>query len=178
VDRDPVDSDVEIASRRHALLELFYGTGVRLSELAGANCRNLDLERGMLRVLGKGAKERLVPVTRTALEAWQEYRRYVAARGVGVGATAPLFVNARGQRLGIRTIQKDIEQQLRDLGWDGQASPHVLRHSFATHLLENGADLMAVKELLGHSSLRATQVYTHVTVAQLKDAYDKAHPRA
>ena len=163
--------------RRAAALELFYGSGIRLAEAAGAKRRDVDEGRLRLRVLGKGSKERVVAVTRSALAALRAYWEEMARNGVPVGPDSPIFVNAKGLPVARRTLERDVERALREREWDGKASPHMLRHSFATHLLENGADLMSVKELLGHSSVGTTQVYTHVTAKQMKDAYDKAHPR-
>ena len=171
------DPDDAQGLRRAAALELFYGSGVRLAEVAGAKRRDLDEGRLLFRVLGKGSKERVVAVTRSALAALRAYWDEMAKEGVAAGADGPIFVNAKGLPVSRRTLERDVERALRERGWDGKASPHMLRHSFATHLLENGADLMSVKELLGHSSIGTTQVYTRVTARQMKEAYDKAHPR-
>ncbi len=169
--------DDEQGLRRNAELELLYGSGIRLAELAGARRSDLDEGRRRLTVLGKGSKERVVPVTGSALEALRAYWDCLAAKGVPLPADPPLFVNANGAPIAMRTVQRDVKAALRERGWDGKASPHMLRHSFATHLLENGADLMSVKELLGHASVGTTQIYTHVTAKQMKEAYEKAHPR-
>ncbi len=162
--------------RDRAILELFYSTGMRLSELTGLKRENLDLRNGLVRVLGKGNKERVVPVGRAASDA---LKRYLAPRGGSNerGGT-PLFVNASGKTLSTRTIQRIVKRRLGQVSEARHLSPHVLRHTFATHMLDAGADLRAVQELLGHASLSSTQIYTHVTTARLKEIYKKAHPRA
>jgi len=157
--------------RRAALvLELLWGSGLRLAELVGLDWRDVDLGARQMRVLGKGRKERLVPLTdpaERALEAWR-------AEAAGGG---PVFPGRRG-RIGRRTIERDVQAAMATVGNGGPDWPHALRHSFATHLLDGGADLVSVKELLGHSDLATTQVYTHVSVERLRKAYATAHPRA
>ena len=159
------------------LLELLYGSGLRISECAGLCWQDLDLSARSALVLGKGSKERLVPLTGAFVERLLAWRNQLSSDGYTCYGRAPLFVNRQGKALDVRTLRRDVHALLRQMGWDGKASPHVLRHSFATHLLDNGADLMAVKEMLGHSSLSTTQVYTHVTAERLRAAYAKAHPR-
>lgn len=167
----------ETALRRAAALELFYGTGARLAEIAAARISDCDRKRQLIKLLGKGSKERIVPITQEALIALDNYHESLRISGITLTPQSPLFLNNRGLPLSMRTLQRDIEAALRERGWDGKASPHMLRHSYATHLLENGADLVSVKELLGHSSISTTQIYTHVTAAQMKEAHKKAHPR-
>jgi len=158
--------------RDTAILELLYSAGLRLSELAALNVNDLDPYSETLRVIGKGAKERVCPVGEPALLAISRYRQ---AAGVHNG---PLFLNKSRQRLGVHSIWSRMKKYLRQVGLPATISPHKLRHSFATHLLDNGADLRSLQTLLGHSSLSTTQVYTHVTTDRLKKAYDQAHPRA
>ena len=164
-----VDGAVEdqTLQRSQVLLELIYGSGLRISECAGLRWNQLDWSQGTVRVRGKGNKERIVPITQRCAEYLQKYR---------VGG-AFVFANAQGEPLNVRTLRRDIHRLLRWMGWEGKASPHVLRHSFATHLLDNGADLVAVQEMLGHSSLSTTQVYTHVSAQRLRASYLQAHPR-
>jgi site-specific recombinase XerD len=158
--------------RDAAILELFYSSGLRLAELAGLDVRDIDPYNETVRVLGKGAKERIVPVGEPALEAIQQYR---ARAGVQTG---PLFLSKLRRRLGSSAIWALVKKYLRLAQIPVPASPHKLRHSFATHLLDAGADLRSVQSLLGHASLSTTQIYTHVTTERLKKAYDQAHPRA
>ena len=158
--------------RDAAILELFYSSGLRLSELAALDVRDLDPYNETVRVLGKGSKERIVPVGEPALEAIQQYR---SRAGVQAG---PLFLSKLRKRLGVSAIWSMVKKYLRLAQIPVPASPHKLRHSFATHLLDAGADLRSVQTLLGHASLSTTQIYTHVTTERLKKAYDQAHPRA
>jgi site-specific recombinase XerD len=158
--------------RDAAILELFYSSGLRLAELASLTVRDVDPFTETVRVLGKGRKERIVPVGAPALEAIQKYRH-----GAGVNA-GPLFINKSRRRLSVRSVWLTLKRYLAHAGIPQTISPHKLRHSFATHMLDAGADLRSVQTLLGHASLSTTQIYTHVTVERLKKAYDKAHPRA
>jgi len=163
-----------LALRDLAILELLYSAGLRVSELTGLNIGAVDLREGLVRVLGKGSKERIVPFggkARTALVA------YLEARGLP-GDDEPLFLNARGGRLTPRSVQRNLKVSLLKAGLLKDISPHALRHSFATHLLDGGADLRAIQELLGHASLSTTQKYTQVSVDQLMAVYDRAHPRS
>ena len=166
------------ALRDHAMIELFYSSGLRLSELAQADVGDLDLLSNQIRVRGKGRKERIVPVGR---KAEQSLRVWLDARETAVAASRgdrrALFVTAKGRRLSPRTVQRRVHGLYRGAGVDGQRV-HSLRHSFATHLMDAGADLRAVQELLGHASLATTQIYTHTSVQRLKDVYRQAHPRA
>lgn len=159
-------------ARDTAILEMFYSTGLRVSELCGLDVADVDHATGTLRVLGKGRKERLLPVGNPALVAVQRYR---SAAKVHSG---PLFLTKSRKRLTPRAVQQLLEKYLRLSSIPVRATPHKLRHSFATHLLDRGADLRGVQALLGHASLSTTQIYTHVTTARLKEVYDAAHPRA
>jgi len=162
-------------ARDRALLEVLYSSGLRLAELHGLDVGDIDGGRGLVRVLGKGRKERIVPVGSSAVRAVE---RYLEATGRGVAGDGPLFLSERGRRLSRRQIQRVVGERLA-LAADGEAmSPHALRHSFATHLLDEGADLMAVKELLGHASLSTTRIYTHTSKERLVEQYRMAHPRA
>jgi integrase/recombinase XerC len=162
--------------RDRALLELTYSSGLRLSELVGLNAGDLDRSTGVLRVRGKGRRERLVPAGATALGALD---RHLAAAGRRTPRREePMFVNARGARLSGRTVQRVVRRRLAGVASGLGVTPHALRHSFASHLLDNGADLRAIQELLGHRSLATTQIYTHVSRARLTKAYRQAHPRA
>jgi site-specific recombinase XerD len=160
--------------RDRALLELAYSSGLRLAELVGLDHSDVDRGSGLLRVRGKGRRERIVPVGREALAALS---RYEAARE-GRAVSGAVFVNARGQRLSGRTVQRVVQKRLGEVAGGLGVTPHALRHSFASHLLDRGADLRAIQELLGHRSLTSTQVYTHVSGSRLRKAYQQAHPRA
>jgi site-specific recombinase XerD len=153
-------------------MEVFYSSGLRLAELASLNVNDLDLYTESVRVIGKGRKERVCPVGAPALQAVSRYR---AAANVHHG---PLFVNKARRRISSRSIWLILKRYLRHTSIPISVSPHKLRHSFATHLLDNGADLRSVQALLGHASLSTTQIYTHVTTERLKKAYSEAHPRA
>lgn len=179
----PSDSDV-LGRRDRAMLETLYSTGIRVSELVALDIDDLDLQAGSMRVRGKGKKERLVPLGAHAVGAVQLYielaekdPHYVAAWSEG-SASKPLFLNKHAKRLSSRSVRRKLDKYLRQIGLDPSISPHTLRHSFATHLLDNGADLRSVQELLGHQSLSTTQVYTHLSTSRLRTAYDDAHPRA
>ena len=158
--------------RDAAILELFYSSGLRLAELAMLEVRHVDDFTETVRVMGKGRKERIVPVGAPALGAIQKYRH---AAGVNAG---PLFINKSRRRLSTHSVWLSLKRYLAHAGIPRTISPHKLRHSFATHMLDAGADLRSVQTLLGHASLSTTQIYTHVTVERLKKAYDDAHPRA
>lgn len=160
--------------RDRAIVELLYSSGLRISELTGLDVGDLDLAAQLVRVLGKGRKERIVPVGRKAVAA---LTAYLTARGAPAD-DEPLFLNARKGRLTPRSIQRHLKTRLLTAGILKDISPHALRHTFATHLLDGGADLRAIQELLGHASLSTTQRYTQVSVDQLMAVYDKAHPRS
>jgi integrase/recombinase XerC len=167
------------AARDRALLELLYGSGLRVAEARGLDLADIDPYAGTVRVRGKGGRERIVPLTRTSLAALEAHLAGRAlSPGPGPEGRRAVFVNARGARLSVRTMRRVAQRRLPPSGERGGASPHALRHSFATHLLDHGADLRAVQELLGHARLSTTAVYTHVTRARLRAAYDQAHPRA
>jgi len=163
--------------RDAAILELLYSSGLRVSELVGVDWPHLDTESGAVRVLGKGRKERVVPVGRPALRALDRYRAGCAAEGLDVGR-GPVFRNRAGGRLTARSVDRLMVRYVAASGTSTRATPHALRHTFATHLLGAGADLRAIQELLGHASLSTTQRYTHVDLRHLMEAYDRAHPRA
>jgi len=161
--------------RDRALIELTYSSGLRLSELVGLNHGDVDEGAGLLRIRGKGRRERIVPVGRAALESLRLYRGERSARAA---RDAPVFVNPRGTRLSGRTVQRVVRRRLGEVAGGLGVTPHALRHSFASHLLDRGADLRAIQELLGHRSLSSTQIYTHVSRSRLRRAYEQAHPRA
>jgi integrase/recombinase XerC len=169
------EGDTILARRDRAILETLYSAGLRASELVGLDVENLDLAGGVVRVRGKGRKERLALLGAPATRAVREYLELRRAKGL---ADPALFLNHRGGRLTARSVQRVLERTLIAAGLAGRATPHTLRHSFATHLLDAGADLRAVQEFLGHASLSTTQIYTHVTTEKLKEIYDRAHPRA
>ncbi len=160
--------------RDRAVLETLYSTGIRASELTGMNHEDIDSHDRLIRIRGKGRKERVVPVGHKALDAIDAY---VASKPGGVEPSA-VFSGPSGKRLTARTVQRILENYRKKLGLQQKASPHTLRHSFATHLLESGADLRAIQELLGHASLSTTQRYTHLNLDSLMDVYDRAHPKA
>ena len=170
------DCSTALGRRDRAILELFYASGLRLSELVGLDLEDLNLSARMVRVMGKGRKERLVPfntAARNAIAVWLKDRAALLR-----GAGDPLFLNARGARLTGRSVQRLVARYVSGCSARFGISPHALRHSFATHLLQYGADLRAIQELLGHVQLSTTQRYTHVKLAQLQEAYRRAHPRA
>jgi integrase/recombinase XerC len=152
-----------------------YAAGLRVSELVAVDLPDVDFRNGMIRVLGKGSKERLTLFGRTAGFAIQEY---ISGERVPPVKGAPLFTNRKGTRLTTRSVQTIVKNWAKRVGLPPETSPHTLRHSFATHLLDNGADLKAVQQLLGHESLATTQIYTHVSVERLRATVDKAHPSA
>jgi integrase/recombinase XerC len=161
-----------IPLRDAAILELFYSTGMRLSELANLNIDDVDTPNDCVKVLGKGGKERIIPIGTYAMKALKSYRQ-AAAQNDGA-----LFISKLRKRLSTRSIGNLLEKYLLASSIPFNVTPHKIRHSFATHLLDNGADLRSVQELLGHASLSTTQIYTHVTKERLKEAYEKSHPRA
>ncbi|MGP1271893.1 MAG: tyrosine recombinase XerC [Phycisphaerales bacterium] len=177
-------SDDVLGCRDTAMLETLYSTGIRVSELVGLDRDDLDLPGEAMRVRGKGNKERIVPLGAHAIAAIVRYIETASADphfgAVWAESTAkkPLFLNKHAERLSSRSVRRKLDKYLRSVGLDPSISPHTLRHSFATHLLDNGADLRSVQELLGHQSLSTTQVYTHLSTQRARDAYNKAHPRA
>lgn len=164
-----------LAARDRALLELLYSSGLRVGEAAGLDLDDLNLREGLVKVRGKGRKERIVPVGRKALEA---LRSYMVERMLRRGTDEALFLNRNGTRLTARSMRRTVLKYSRMLAMAGRVSPHTLRHTFATHLLQSGADLRVIQELLGHSSLSTTQKYTHLDITHLMDVYDRAHPLA
>ena len=168
------DEEQKHALRDRAILELLYSSGLRVSELTGLNISEIDLSGGMVRVMGKGGKERIVPVGSRAVEALQAY----LAQRDNAGTKAPLFLNTRGGRINRRSVARIVDTHVLRIAAFKRISPHTLRHTFATHMLEGGADLRAIQELLGHASLSTTQKYTHVSIDRLMEVYDKAHPKA
>lgn len=168
--------DDSMALRDRAIFEVLYSAGLRVSELVGINDSDLDLEDGYVRVAGKGKRERLAPLGSFAIKAIRRWKRQREVQGHP--KDKPLFVNKFGKRITTRSIGRMIEKYIKLTGLDKRTSPHTLRHSFATHLLDAGADIRSVQELLGHKSLVTTQIYTHVSTAGLKNIYEKAHPRA
>ena len=177
------DEDAPFPERDRALFELLYATGMRVSEAAGLDLEDVDFASRLLRVVGKGNKERIAPFGETAEDALAAYLPARAARRKKGRAGEnddgePLFVNARGGRLTTRSMARLLKHRLRAAGLPAEISPHALRHSFATHLLEAGADLRAIQELLGHASLSTTQKYTHLDAARLREVYRRAHPKA
>lgn len=174
---DTQTGDRPIDLRDMAIWELFYSSGLRVSELAGMNTGDWDPQTRLIRIRGKGSKTRIVPLGERAVT---RLRKYLEASGrrPEAGGDSPVFLNHQGKRLGVRGIQKRLERRLRDCGLDTRISPHVIRHTFATHLLDSGADLRSIQEMLGHESLQTTQRYTHVTLDRLLEVYDRSHPRS
>ena len=171
-----LDGEDPLSLRDGAMLELTYSSGLRLSELCSLDVADVDLEDGLVRVLGKGRKGRVVPVgrhAREAIEAWLPVRAALA----GAGERA-LFVSRRGRRISARSVQSRFARRAFERGTGAHVHPHMLRHSFATHLLESSGDLRAVQELLGHADIGTTQVYTHLDFQHLASVYDRTHPRA
>jgi integrase/recombinase XerC len=170
----PSEKEKKRRLRDLTILELLYSSGLRVSELVGLNANQLDPELGIVRVMGKGRKERIVPVGKKAVEA---VKNYLEERGT-LETESPLFVNARGGRLTVRSVGRLVKEYTRRSGIFRKVSPHTLRHTFATHLLDAGADIREIQEMLGHASLSTTQRYTHLTLGKLMEVYDKAHPRS
>lgn len=167
--------------RNRAMLELFYSSGLRLGELAGLNVRDLDFDQALVKVRGKGRKERIVPVGAPARNVLQEYlakTKEVRKKADADVFNSPFFLNLRGARITVRSIARIVDEATKKSGIGRKISPHALRHTFATHLLNAGADLRSIQELLGHVSLSTTQKYTAVNINRMMEIYDKAHPRA
>ncbi|WP_233004338.1 site-specific tyrosine recombinase XerD [Exiguobacterium aurantiacum] len=174
---DSVPTSDPLALRDRAMLELLYGTGMRVSELLGLDLDDLQFELGYLQCEGKGESARIIPVSSVAQGFVERYIQQ-ARNGLGGRETEALFLNGRGGRLSRQGFWKMIKRRAKEAGIQKEITPHVLRHSFATHLLENGADLRAIQQMLGHADLSTTQIYTHVNKARLHDVYRKHHPRA
>ena len=175
--------DTPAGFRNKAILELLWATGMRISELSGLNFEDLNLEENEIRVFGKGAKERIILVSDRAksyLERYIESARPLVAKGyeVDTDESSPVFINNTGYRLQPRTVRNVINDIVEKIDLPKHVTPHVFRHSFATHLIENGADLRVVQELLGHASISNTQIYTHISSQHLKEVYNETHPRA
>lgn len=168
-----------LGARDRAMLEVLYSTGIRVSELVALNMDDIDFLGEVVHIRGKGKKERITPVSSSALQIIQHYLEYRNKRAQNNTNFDPkvLFVNKHGKRLSTRSVRRKMDKYLKMAGLDPSISPHTLRHSFATHMLNNGADLRSVQELLGHQSLSTTQVYTHLTTKKLKDVYESSHPR-
>ena len=176
---DAPPTDNWLGARDCAIMETLYSTGVRVSELVALNIEDIDFLSEVLHIRGKGKKERLTPIGSSALQAIQHYMEFRNKRAQNNSNFDPkvLFVNKHGKRLSTRSVRRKMDKYLKMAGLDPSISPHTLRHSFATHMLNNGADLRSVQELLGHQSLSTTQIYTHLTTKKLKEVYDNAHPR-
>ncbi len=179
---DQPDSATPQGVRDRALLELLYSTGIRLSELIGLNLRDIEISSGTIRVTGKGNKHRIIPFgrpARHALDQYLEVRRVLAEKASpDVRAAEPVFLTVRGKRMNPKGVNLLVGKYISRVSEIEKKSPHVIRHTFATHMLDRGADLQAVKELLGHESLSTTQIYTHISVDRLKSIYSRAHPKA
>ncbi|MEM6687884.1 MAG: tyrosine recombinase XerC [Planctomycetota bacterium] len=166
--------------RDRAILETMYAAGLRVSELVGMTDGDVDVEEQIVKVRGKGRKERIAPLGSFAIDAIERYqaKRSRSEKACSMGLLAPIFVNRFGNQLTTRSVGRMLEKYIAIAGLDSRTSPHTLRHSFATHLLDAGADIRSVQELLGHASLATTQIYTHVSAANLRNVYETAHPRA
>jgi len=176
---DAVKLESGLDLRDRAVLEVFYSTGIRVSELVGLDWADIDAQLGIVRVVGKGSKERIVPIGAVALKALASYAESARLQWqVTCRGETPVFLNHRGRRITTRSVARIVEKHLKLAGIQIKMGPHGLRHSFATHLLNGGADLRVIQELLGHVSLSTTQRYTHLNLDQLTAVYDKAHPRA
>ena len=175
---DSIKTDTLAGIRNRAIFETLYSSGVRVSELEGLNVFDVDVKRCLIRVVGKGDKERIVPIGTKAVAAIKAYRKRLQKEaGIGEDDNTPLFLNKNHGRLTSRSIARILDKTARECGLLIPVSPHALRHTFATHMLDAGADLRVVQELLGHQSLSTTQKYTHVSIDRLMETYDKAHPR-
>lgn len=179
---DALDTAHTAGLRNRALFETLYSTGIRVSELAFLDVSHVDFSKGLIRVLGKGKKERIVPIGKKALDSILRYRERLEQedgfqKSQKDTKDRPLFLNKDFKRLSVRSIGRILDQVARECGFPMRVHPHALRHTFATHMLDAGADLRAVQELLGHQSLSTTQKYTHLSIDRLMETYDKAHPR-
>ena len=178
---EAVDTETVRGLQDRAILELFYATGMRLSELTGLNLTDIDLNQNQVTVHGKGNKQRIIPLGKTVVTILKEFRTKrteLYGQRTDSDARKALFIAASGQRMYDRAVRYMVEDYLKKTSEVTQKSPHVLRHSFATHMLDNGADIRIIKEFLGHANLAATQVYTHTSMERLKNVYEQAHPRA
>ncbi len=179
-----INIDTPAGYRNRAILELLWASGMRVSELSGLNFGNLNLENNEITVFGKGSKERIILITDRAksyLQGYIDYARSMIAKGYTlepITDTTPVFINKTGYRLQTRMIRNVINEIVEKIELPKKVTPHMFRHSFATHLIENGADLRVVQELLGHASISNTQIYTHISMQHMKDVYNETHPRA
>ncbi len=176
---EAADEDKFTVQRDRAILELFYCSGIRVSELCGLNMDDVDLKEGLIKVKGKGNKERIVPIGQKAKEALKKYlavRQLLRIKKKLISEEPPLFINNRGKRISDRQVRRVVEKYAKAIGILEKIGPHTLRHTFASHLLMEGADLRVIQELLGHASLSTTQIYTHIDLKHLMDVYDKSHP--
>ena len=169
---DSIEINTWFDKRNLAMFETFYSTGMRVSEMEGLNIEDIDFKSQMIKVFGKGSKERVVPIGKRALNAINDYRASLKENFI------PVFLNKNFMRLSSRSIRRILDKIVRDCQLNVPVSPHTLRHSFATHMLDCGADLRGIQEILGHASLSTTQIYTHVSMDKLMQVYDKAHPRS
>ncbi len=169
---DSIKTDTWLEKRNLAIFETFYSTGARVSEIEGLNYKDVDFNSRMIIVTGKGSKQRIIPIGTRALDAIKQYRAGFPEEFI------PLFLNKNHTRLSSRSIRRILEKLVIECGLNVPVTPHTLRHSFATHMLDSGADLRGIQEILGHASLSTTQVYTHVSMERLNRVYDKAHPRS
>lgn len=174
---DSIKADTLPGLRNRAIFETMYSTGIRVSELSGLNVSGIDFGQSVIKVFGKGSKERIVPIGRKAMDAIRAYMDELRIENGTLNENGPLFLNKNKGRLTTRSVARILENFVREFSISVPVSPHALRHSFATHMLDAGADLRVVQELLGHKSLSTTQKYTHVSVDRLMETYDKAHPR-
>lgn len=176
---DSVPAGDPAHARDRAMFEVLYSTGIRVSELVGLNREDLELNLGIIKVRGKGRKERIVPIGRKAVEALNNYlQKIVPVMAAESRGMSPVFINRRGGRLTARSVARILNKYVERCGLQRAISPHSLRHSFATHMLNAGADLRAIQELLGHANLSSTQRYTHLNIDKLMEVYDRAHPRS
>ena len=175
---DQPETDSYQGLRDLAILEILYSTGLRVSELVALNWENIDSEARLVKAFGKGRKERLVPIGEHALEALFAYKAEIPTRWLPLDPTSPVLLNRFGDRISDRSIRKIFDRYIHTAGLDSKTSPHTLRHSYATHMLDSGANLREVQELLGHKHLATTQVYTHLSTERLSEAYQQSHPHS
>lgn len=175
--RDDIASEEFERLRNAVIVLLFYTAGLRLAELANLKIGDISADYRTIRILGKGEKERIVPLIGRMGEILKKYFSQFSSQNICIGQKKALILSKKGEPISVRTIQRIVDRKLKGAGIQGKTSPHTLRHTFATHLLNEGADLREIQELLGHSSLKATQVYTHTNIEKLKEVYSTAHPR-